>query len=675
MYLLMLLLLISCQSQPAILPPTPPNLFQAEVISSQIVKLYWTGLPNVDGYRLERRSGDEDFTVVELPKDNVTTFEESGLQPVTTYTYRLRAMRGKVLSEGKELDVTTFAFDNPTTFEAKVTSFDTVDLSWSVIPNATYRLERAQGSIFEPLVNLSNETTSFSDSGLETATTYRYRLTAVSDLGTSSGIETEVTTSDFVYNLSYAEATTNSSTSISLIWIPGSDAIGYLIERRTSNSDFTEVKTLGARASSYTDTGLQPDTLYTYRIRTITSWGRSTGLEVTRRTFDARNWSQLAKVDVPSATNLWGAAQAEDGSHVVLYAQDTTKFSISRVSAAGIIGPLEELPTTSVEAIAMNSAGDLTLAWRSGYAIAIKRYRSVTGWGDTELVPSPRPYPPSYPRLVLDESGKALLVWKGGEQLLSATASKEGSWSEPVVIDDQAANIGIYSVQLASDPSGAVLMLYAYSAGGKGEVLRSSRYANDTWSPPVTLTATLDGHNFVYRVSDDGTALAIWADSDLMTATFDPVNGWEQPQVLADLYAPELALASDGEGNYLATWSNGSGQPLYAAVYRLGQWGAKTIIDDNAGDVAGITFNRQGQAVVFADDQYQRDGCSGSGLFTKRYSLETGWGPWVIIDKKNCYSISSFQTWLDGNGNTLALFGQYVGTGPYPATWFTGLKP
>lgn len=79
-------------------PPPPPNLDAITVSSSQI-NLSWTVPPNINGdsivgYKIERSidKGTTWLTIVNDTKSNSTAYNDTGLLPGTTYTYRVSGM-------------------------------------------------------------------------------------------------------------------------------------------------------------------------------------------------------------------------------------------------------------------------------------------------------------------------------------------------------------------------------------------------------------------------------------------------------------------------------------------------------------------------------------------------------------------------------------------------------
>jgi hypothetical protein len=123
----------------------------------------------------------------------------------------------------------------------------------------------------------SGETVSeYSDTGLAAGTTYYYVVTAENTAGESAHSEEASATTEggtveppaAPTNLS---ATAMSSSQIDLSWTDNANnETVFKIER-----DSVQIDTVGANVSSYSDTGLDPLTTYTYRVRAYNSAGNS----------------------------------------------------------------------------------------------------------------------------------------------------------------------------------------------------------------------------------------------------------------------------------------------------------------------------------------------------------------------------------------------------------------
>ena len=77
-----------------------------------------------------------------------------------------------------------------------------------------------------------------------------------------------------------------SSTQINLAWQDNSaNEDGFKIERCQGNgcSNFAEIAEVGANVTTYSDTGLEPNTRYGYRVRAFNGVGNSGYSNIARR--------------------------------------------------------------------------------------------------------------------------------------------------------------------------------------------------------------------------------------------------------------------------------------------------------------------------------------------------------------------------------------------------------
>jgi hypothetical protein len=138
-----------------------------------------------------------------------------------------------------------------------------------------FHVERAQGSgSFTVLPTTPGPNASgLIDSGLAAGTTYRYRVQAFNQDGSSAySNEASATTAaaTAVAAPSGLTATARSATIIDLAWVDNAaNETGFEVERSTNGTSFTTIVTVGANIRTYANTGLVKNRLYYYRVRAV----------------------------------------------------------------------------------------------------------------------------------------------------------------------------------------------------------------------------------------------------------------------------------------------------------------------------------------------------------------------------------------------------------------------
>jgi len=171
----------------------------------------------------------------------------------------------------------------PSNLTATATSCTNVSLAWTDnADNETgFKIERKEsGGTYTEIATVTANTTIYSDTTAVAQKAYYYRVMAYNSFGNSSYTnEANVTTpacGAAPFKPINISATAISSSEINLTWTDNSDnEDGFKIERKELGGTYTEIKTLAANVTSYSDIGLNPDTTYYYRIRAYNSFGHS----------------------------------------------------------------------------------------------------------------------------------------------------------------------------------------------------------------------------------------------------------------------------------------------------------------------------------------------------------------------------------------------------------------
>ncbi len=277
----------SCATTPIEIPDGPDSLIVSAVDSSSIL-LIWddTDVTHTTTYQIERTT-DSAILNVSAPQ---TSYTDTGLAMGTTYTYRIQACNTNGCSPWKATGSATTAVvlppATPSDLTATTVSSGEIDLAWTGnSTNATsFELQRKSGAgQFAYLSSVPGNVTSYSDAGLEASTTYVYRVSAVSSVGSSAWcLPATATTNDPTQvtdppaSPSGLSATSGGSDRINLSWSDNSNnELGFKVERKQGAGSFHQIDKTSSNATSYTDRGLLPSTSYTYRVRAYNEVGNS----------------------------------------------------------------------------------------------------------------------------------------------------------------------------------------------------------------------------------------------------------------------------------------------------------------------------------------------------------------------------------------------------------------
>jgi len=153
-----------------------------------------------------------------------------------------------------------------------------VSLSWNASAGATsYNVKRGTTSgSYDTTFNVVGAT-SYLDTSVANGSTYYYVVSAVNSVG-PSGNSTQVSATPQALPAAPTSltATPVSRSQINLTWADNSsNETGFKIERSTNNRTFTQIATVGANATSYSNTGLSRSTTYYYRVRATNTAGNS----------------------------------------------------------------------------------------------------------------------------------------------------------------------------------------------------------------------------------------------------------------------------------------------------------------------------------------------------------------------------------------------------------------
>ena len=279
-------------------PPSAPTGLSATAISSSRIDLGWTASTDnvgVAGYRVERCQGAGCTNFAQVAPPTGTTYSDTGLSPSTTYRYQVRAVdaAGNLSPYSVIATATTPAATDttppsaPTGLAATAVSASRIDLNWTAATDnvgvAGYQVERCQGTNCTNFAQVGTPTaTTYSSTGLQANTSYRFRARAVDAAGNLSPYSAIVTGRTLANDTTRPTAPTGLTatavgpTGINVGWTASTDNVGvtgYRVERCQGGgcTNFAQIAT--PTATTYGDTGLAPSTTYRYRVRAVDAAG------------------------------------------------------------------------------------------------------------------------------------------------------------------------------------------------------------------------------------------------------------------------------------------------------------------------------------------------------------------------------------------------------------------
>ena len=280
---------------PDMAPPSAPGTLTASAASATQINLSWgtaTDDVGVIGYRVERCTGPPCANFSQIATPAGTSFNDTGLNASTSYSYRVRAVdaASNFGPYSNSTSATTHAPPDttppsaPGTLTSSAVSSTQIDLFWGAATDnvgvAEYRVERCTGAGCVSFQQFATPTAAtFSDTGVTASTPYSYRVRAVDTAGNPGAYSntSSVTTQaapDTTPPSAPGTLTSSvvSSTQINLSWNAATDDVGvagYRVERCAGAgcASFAQIAT--PPGTSFSDTGLTAATPYSYRVRAV----------------------------------------------------------------------------------------------------------------------------------------------------------------------------------------------------------------------------------------------------------------------------------------------------------------------------------------------------------------------------------------------------------------------
>ena len=149
---------------------------------------------------------------------------------------------------------------------ANVVDYKTIEVTWNALEQATSYVVERYTSDNEWVVVGEVEALSYVATGVKTGKTYTYRVKAIYANGTTSAYSEEVSATPMLSGEVELTIAPNGTTKFDLTWTAVDGATRYIVYRKSADSEWKKILTLGKDARTYTSKDMSPNT-YQYMVK------------------------------------------------------------------------------------------------------------------------------------------------------------------------------------------------------------------------------------------------------------------------------------------------------------------------------------------------------------------------------------------------------------------------
>lgn len=292
-------------------PPAAPSHLWAWIRAGRVSLSWSDNSDNETRFVLMRQIGTDLFSRIAVLGPNVTRYEDTDLNPWTTYTYIVRAINDAGVSKwSAACEVMTVGnppvsrldlqpgLAVPANLKATAVAPTRIDLTWQDTGNDEVGfsiMRRTSNGVYELAGGAARNATRYTDTTVHPGTTYTYIMRAISQASQSSEYRgsawsnesSAVTPSGPPPAPTHLTTTPTASSHIRLAWKDRSDnETGFALLRRLEPGLYARIAVVGPNTTSYTDKSVSPKTTYRYILRAINDSGGS-------------DWSNESRARVP----------------------------------------------------------------------------------------------------------------------------------------------------------------------------------------------------------------------------------------------------------------------------------------------------------------------------------------------------------------------------------------
>ncbi|HEX8914992.1 MAG TPA: fibronectin type III domain-containing protein [Humisphaera sp.] len=227
------------------------------------------------GFVVERSTDGENFTTLTTTAANAQTYTDSTAAEGTQYVYRVSPTNAGGTTPGGTVTIVT----RPTPASNVVAtgmSATSVQVTWDDNSNIEtgYNVYRRYNGVWTQVADgLAAGTTIYMDDDAAPGTEYDYTVTATGP-GAGSALASLANVTTVPAAVADLSATMVSTTRVDLTWTDVSGNTGYRVERKAGSGSFVSLPdSIGADATSFSDTTASEGTAYEYRVVAVNAGG------------------------------------------------------------------------------------------------------------------------------------------------------------------------------------------------------------------------------------------------------------------------------------------------------------------------------------------------------------------------------------------------------------------
>jgi hypothetical protein len=283
----------------------------------------------------------------------------------------------------------------PSNVTATPASDKQINLTWkdNATDESSFVVERSTNASFTSptLIDVANDRTSYSDTGLSASTQYWYRLRARNAVGYSAYSNTASASTNATAPTTPPAAPTTlvagaaSDTRIDMSWADNStDETSFVVERSADASFATvQATTLPANTTSWSDTGRTANTTYWYRVKAVNAIGSSAYSNAASATTKPTPTGYSAAVTADTPVSYWRLGEASGTA-----AADARGANPGTYLGSPALGAGSLLATDSTnKAVAFDGSNDAVRVADSN-SLDLTNAMTVEAWIKPNLLPA-----------------------------------------------------------------------------------------------------------------------------------------------------------------------------------------------------------------------------------------------------------------------------------------------